>query len=146
MLTLAESWERFIVNLQLLTFLQMTLSFSLHTRRFMLTTFFTPSTALKTFGVLTSIAKNLNSWELISTHSTTTTLLTALVVRWSIVLICTLVCPLNGKQNTTAFWNPIVEKVETRLSTWGSSHLSKGGRNSHTYYFEQPPYLLLCSI
>lgn len=51
---------------------------------------------------------------------------------------------LDGKHLTVDFWNPVVEKVEKHLLTWGSSLLSKGGRltliqatlnNLPIYYF-----------
>lgn len=43
--------------------------------------------------------------------------------------------PLNGKPKTDAFWSQILEKMENRLSTWGSF-------NSYSSYFEQPSHLL----
>lgn len=36
--------------------------------------------------------------------------------------------PINGKPKSEAFWSPVIETIENRLSSWGSSHLSKGGR------------------
>lgn len=36
--------------------------------------------------------------------------------------------PLNRKPKSLAFWEPVIEKIEKRLQTWGSQHLSKGGR------------------
>lgn len=52
--------------------------------------------------------------------------------------------PLNGKQSTIDFWQPIIEKVEKRLSNWGSTHLSKGGHL--TLYLMPSPHILSISF
>lgn len=54
--------------------------------------------------------------------------------------------PLDGKPNASFFQEPVVEKIEKRLSVWESSHLSKDGRVTQTSYFFKSPYLLLVSL
>lgn len=36
--------------------------------------------------------------------------------------------PLGGNPKVSSFWDPVVEKIDKKLSSWRFSYLSKGGR------------------
>lgn len=39
-----------------------------------------------------------------------------------------LVLPLSAKANSKAIWNPVIERLEKRLTSWKGRYLSKGGK------------------
>lgn len=53
--------------------------------------------------------------------------------------------PLNGKPKTSAFWAPIVKKIEKRFCSWNHS-LKEAGSHIYPSNVGKPPNILLVSI
>jgi len=50
------------------------------------------------------------------------------IVRWGLYLLVYLGLPIGGNSHRLSFWEPLLNRIKSRLSGWSSKHLSFGGR------------------
>ena len=86
---------------------------------------------LHLFAAMSGLNVNFNKSELVGVHVSQSWLLEASSVlrcRVGALLILYLGLPVGGDPRRLNFWEPVINRIKSRLSGWKSRHLSFGGR------------------